>query len=121
MSYGSNYHKKAVRSHAKKRAQERENISLNREFRRKSEMEIKNHKSLPLDSRCSSDPNRTLHWVFINREWFLIVYCNLLREIVTVLPKYSSHPYSPYNARKKYKENKIEEMWTQYKLLTKPS
>ena len=118
MRYGSNSHKQAIRSHAKKRAQERENISLNREFRRKSEMEIKNRKSLALDARCSSDPNRTLHWVCLNHEWFLIVYCNLLREIVTVLPKYSQYPYSPYNARKKFRENQIDKMWNDYKKLT---
>lgn len=118
MSYGTSSHKKAVRTHAKNRAKERENISLNREFRRKSEMEIRNKKSIPLHSNCSSDPNRTLHWVFLFNEWFLIVYCNLLQEIVTVLPKKSPYPYSPYNSRKKFKENQIDKMWNEYKKLT---
>lgn len=109
--YGSQRHIDACRTHAKKRAEQRLDGKFNRAFRRRAIMEIKNRKSVALDSRCSTDPNRSLHWVFLDDEWHLLVYWALKEEIVTVLPKRSSVPYSPISLKKLQQEA----MWASMK------
>jgi hypothetical protein len=75
--------------------------------------EIAIGKSILLDQKCSTNPNRRLHWVCLDRTWFLLVYCPRLQTIVTALPTFSNVPYSPLS----FKRRTEELMWSQYEAI----
>lgn len=103
-------HKTFAQAHAKQRMEQRYKVDFNKDMRKRALWEIKLGKSIMLDARCSTNPANRLHWVNLDKRWYLLVYSISMQTIVTALPTRSKYPYSPFSLKKLHSEM----MWNEY-------